>query len=248
VAYGAGVYRRRIELTAEDGRVVGELHDDFHHFRVVLTHDGTHILTAEGEAVRFPWSSCGRSPDALAAVVGAPLTDRVSGLGEHADIRANCTHLFDTAALGVAHAAAGRAHRVYEVAVPDRDAEWITRPTLDRDGERLLEWTVDRREILDPEPYAGVSLRQGFVEWADRTLDRETAEAAIVLRRASMISFGRAQDLDAHETAGELGDIMSGTCFTFTPGVMETSIRMKGSTREFPDAAPPTAAGSGSSG
>jgi len=83
------------------------------------------------------------------------------------------------------------------------------------------------------------------VEWAERTLVPDAAEAAIVLRRASLISFGRAQDLDTHETAGELGDIMSGTCFTFTPGVMETSVRMKGSTREFPDAPPPTTASGG---
>jgi len=240
VAYGAGVYRRRIDLRADDGRVTGELHDDFHHFRVVLTHDGSRVLSVEGEAVRYPWASCGRSPQALAPVVGAPLSTSLSALSDHADIRANCTHLFDTAALAVAHAAAGRDRRTYDMAVPDRDEDWITTPTLDRDGERVLDWTVDRQEVLAPEPYAGVSLRRGFVEWAERTLDPETAEAAIVLRRASLISFGRAQDLDLHETAGELGDIMSGTCFTFTPGVMETSVRMKGSTKEFPDSPPPT--------
>ena len=222
-----GAYRRRIRLErvsrGAGGDVIeGGLEDDFHHFRVRLTHDGNAVTGVEGEAVRYPWSSC--------ASAGEPIQELVTGTAE---ARQNCTHLFDLAQLAIAHAEAGRDHRQYDVIVPDRDDTMRSEPVLRRDGEVVLRWDVESRHIVGPDPFTGVSLRGGFVDWAREHLDADTAEAAIVLRRACMISMGRLMDLDVHDRADELGDIMLGTCHTFQPGVIETSVRMKGTTRDF---------------
>lgn len=225
-----GAYHRRIELSADATTVTADLEDDFHHFRVVLRHDGRRVVAVSGEALRFPWSACGQAPDELAALSGAPLSRRSTAIGEHLVARHNCTHLFDLAGLALAHAAAGRATRRYDVRVPDR-IEGRTHPTLQRDGRTLLAWDVEHFTVLGPPPFGGRSLRAGFLAWAEEALGTDTAEAAIVLRRACMIAYGRDTDLDRLDHAGQLLPLMSGTCFTFQPDRAPTATRMKGSTR-----------------
>jgi hypothetical protein len=217
-----GAYRRRIRLERVGDAVEGGLEDDFHHFRVTVSVEDGSVVAVEGEAVRYPWSSC--------ASATGPIEELAHGA---ADPKQNCTHLFDLAQLAIAHAASGRDSRQYDVLVPDRDEAMRTEPVLRRDGEVVLRWQVESRHIGGPDPFTGVSLRGGFADWAATTLDADTAEAAIVLRRACMISMGRLMDLDVHDRADELGEIMLGTCHTFQPGVIETSVRMKGSTRDY---------------
>ena len=107
--------------------------------------------------------------------------------------------------------------------------------TLWRDGVEILAWEIDGNEIAGPSPYGGVPLRGSFLSWASERLDVETAEAAIVLRRATAIAFGRAMDLDTVDRAAEL-PYMLGTCHTFSEGLIEVAVRQKGSTRDFTDA------------
>ena len=80
---------------------------------------------------------------------------------------------------------------------------------------------------------ASPRLRAGFLAWAEENLVDEEAEAAIVLRRACDISFGRAMDLDVYETAADLGEIMLGTCHAFQPSTIELGRRNKGQTVDF---------------
>jgi hypothetical protein len=225
-------YRRRIRLDATPGQVTGDLEDDFHHFRVVVTHDGTHVTSCEGEALRFPWTSCASADAPLRAVVGAPLTSRATALRGHTDPRANCTHLFDLTGLALAHAARGEATRQYDIVVPDR-VRGRTSPTIARDGTIVLAWDLAGSEIESPDPFTGVGLRGAFIAWAEATLDPETAEAATVLRRAAEISHGRDFDLDAYDRAIDVGPFMAGTCHTYQPGTMETALRVRGSTRSL---------------
>lgn len=226
-----GVYRRRIELVTTSPSVVeGELEDSFHHFRVSIAHEGGRVAAVDGEAVRHPWSTC---PDALAplrALVGAPITADATAHGEHADARSTCTHWFDLAGLAMAQAGAGRAHRRYDIVVGER-VQGRTTATLERDGDPVLDWEVDATSVLAPEPYAGQQMGRGFLAWANATLDPDTAEAAIVLRRACRTSLGLLMDLDDFATAADVGHDLDDTCHTFSVGVKDVALRMKGSTR-----------------
>ncbi len=232
--YGEGIYHRRIRLSSDSGLVTGELEDDFHHFRVHLRHDGEKVVEVLGEALRYPWTTCPGATTPLQALRGLRLASRVTAPAREHDPRAHCTHLFDLASLAFTHAAAGRDTRLYEIRIPDR-IENRTRPTLRRDGSEILAWTIEGRRITDPPPFAGRSLAKGFVSWADMELDPETAEAAIVLRRACGISLGRSFQLDTIPNANDLAPRTLGACYTFTPGVIEQGKRMLGSTLEFTD-------------
>jgi hypothetical protein len=227
------VYRRAFALVARTGRVVAEMEDDFHRFRVTLEHDGSRVTRVRGEALRYPWTECPHAATVLERLVGMALTTRSSAVAEHSDPRANCTHLFDIAALAVAHAAAGRSRRRYDVEVPDR-SDGRTRPRLRRDGLLLLDWEVDGTHVVAPEPFAGRALRGGgFLRFAEGELDPDLAEAALVLRRAFFIAQGRARDLDADANASVYLSVAAGSCYSFTPGIAERALRVRGMTRDF---------------
>jgi hypothetical protein len=214
--------------------VRGDLEDDFHRFGLTLHHDGARVTAVEGDAGRFPWTTCPSAVDPLRSVAGAPIARRLTELGEHVAARSNCTHLFDLAGLAIAHAARGSLEptRLYDIEIPDRE-RGRTSPQLSRDGQVLLRWDLEGTMISGPPPYDDIALRAGFLAWAEERLDEEEAEAAIVLRRACDISFGRAMDLDVYDTAADLGDIMLGTCHSFQPGTIEVALRNKGQTRDF---------------
>jgi Protein of unknown function (DUF2889) len=227
-----GAYRRRIELVTRSPSVVeGEVEDDFHHFRVSIAHEDGTVVAVDGETPRHPWSTC---PDALAplrALVGAPVTTDATAIGEHTDPRTTCTHWFDLAGLVIAQAGAGRDHRRYDIEIPDRDRKGRTTAHLARDGEPILDWDVGAQDVLGPDPYTGQAMGRGFLAWANATLDPDTAEAAIVLRRGCRTSLGLLMDLDDYERASEIGHGMENTCHTFSTSVMDVAFRMKGSTR-----------------
>lgn len=171
----------------------------------------------------------------LRALAGAELTTTLSALGGHGEARQNCTHLFDLSGLAIAHAARNNADvRTYDVSIPDRDGT-RTAPELWRDGEPVLRWDLAGRTIRGPAPFVDVSLRGGFLAWAEETFDADLAEAATILRRACDISLGRVMDLDVFETAEMLGDQVRGTCHSFQPEMMVKAVRVKGQTRDFTD-------------
>jgi hypothetical protein len=233
---GTGVYRRRIRLeTVAPGVVAAELEDDYHHFACTLEHDATQVTACRGEAIRYPWGTCPGATGLVAQLVGMPLAPSSIAVGGHAEVAEQCTHLFDLAGLAVAHAWSGRERRLYAMDVPERSGT-ITRPRLTRDGAPLLEWTVDGDTITEPVPFAGRSLRGGFMPWAEQTLGPDTAEAAIALRRATMISWGRAVRLDDVASAADLGPVLQGRCHTFSEAHVHDATRMVGSTLDFTDA------------
>ncbi len=205
---------------------------------MVLRHDGEHVSEVDGEAIRYPWTTCPGAVEPLRALMGMPLARSATAARSHTDVRMNCTHLFDLAGLAVAHAAAGREVRQYDATVPDR-RHGRTRAVLHRDGEPCLEWELDRQTITAPEPFAGVALRGSFLAWVQETFaDEDMAEAAGVLRRACEISFGRGVDLDAVGRASELGEMVVGSCHSFQPGTIDQAVRVKGTTLDFSVASP----------
>jgi len=242
--YPFGSYRRRIRMiiTADD-LVEAALEDDFHYFTVKLRHDGEHVTDVEGGARRWPWSTCPDAAGPLRSLEGMPLSDRCLAVGDHADPRLNCTHMFDLAGLAVAHAARGGSigtDRQYDVKVPYA-AQFGGRHDVQvwRDGELLHTWTLDGRDCIAPPPFSEVPWKGGFLRWADRAFAPEESEPVIVLRRACDIGMGRGMDLDGYETAKDLGAMMRGICYTNQPEQIPVAIRNKHSAKDFdsdPDA------------
>lgn len=246
-AFPHGSYRRRIRLVATDPRVVeGGLEDDFHHFEVTLRHDGRHVTRVEGRARRAPWSTCAEAVHVLREMEGMTLSTSSLAARRHTDPAANCTHLLDVAGLAVAHAARmveardAAAVRQYDVEIPfGAQSGGEVEVRLARDGVPLLAWTLDGRRCVRPSPYSEAPWAPGFVRWAEEQLDRDTAEAAVVLRRACEIGMGRGMDLDAYARADQLRGLMLGRCHTFGPATVHLATRAYGTIRDFdadPDA------------
>lgn len=131
---GPGMYRRRIRIrTIDEHRATGELEDDFHHFRVDITHDGSVVTAIDGIGYRGPWTTCLDAGVPLQEVVGTTLTTSPSALAA-IDARRNCTHMFDLAGLVVTHAARGASdkrrydpgERRYDIAITVPDADALT--------------------------------------------------------------------------------------------------------------------------
>ena len=232
-------YRRAVRLMTlppdDDGSpgVVADLDDDFHRFRVTLRHDGDRVVSVEGEGLRFPWTTCPDAANPLRTLVGAPLSPRPTAAAAHADPKANCTHMFDLAALAMAHAGAQRSGtRLYEAEIPRR-FDRKTRARLWRDRELVLDWMVDDHTgIVDTPPYSDAPWQGGFMQWVDANLDADAAEAAIVLRRAVTIGHGRGMDLDIYDRASDIAPMMIAVCYTFQPPQVEVALRHKGATRD----------------
>jgi hypothetical protein len=231
-------YRRRIRLVRmSPTQVWGGLEDDFHHFEVTLDHDGEHVTGLEMHAVRWPWATCPDAGVPLKALIGMALSDHCTAVAAVTDPRMNCTHQFDLAGLCVTHAVRGTETRQYDVELPPPH-EWTVTPRLWTDGELTLEWQLGvgktrTRELVSPAPFTEAPWRGGFMKWADATFPPEEAEAAIVLRRSCDIGMGRGMDLEAIPVALELGEIMTGICYSMQPDVMPVAFRNKGSIVDF---------------
>ena len=253
--FAHGSYRRRLRMVIAqpgpgegdpdaEGIVDGGLEDDFHYFTVRVVHDGATVREVTARAIRWPWTTCPAAADMLHALEGMELTPNCLAVGAIADPKQNCTHMFDLAGLCIAHAARGGSvgtTRQYDVEIPHQaQAGGHVAVYCERDGEPLLAWTLDGRQVVAPEPYASAPWRRGFFRWAEKTFDADAAEAAIVLRRSCDIGMGRGMDLDAVERADELERMMSGVCFTMQPEQIRVALRHKETIRDFdadPDAA-----------
>jgi hypothetical protein len=227
----AKTYRRRIRIEkASQGVVLGALEDTAHHVRVTLTFSGNTVTSVTGVAVRLPWATCPGAAAGLASLAGTELTTSLPRLRRLYDPRGNCTHFFDLAQLTMAHAASGRERRFYEVLA--RPEGGRTAASLTRDGETLLLWTIEGGRIVEPEQFAGVGLREGFVRWCEQQFDDDGAEAAFVLRRAAGMSGIANMDMDKYAVVAESG-IGPGVCYTSQPENIGVAFRNVGSGRDY---------------
>ncbi len=225
-----GVFRRRVEVVtrevAHGGLARCAIEDDFHHFRVALQAADGVITGVTTAALRSPNTLCEAAGGQLHKLIGMALAPASSAVLDQTDQFQQCTHQFDLAGLGVAALALKRPRRVYEVTIPDR-IEGFTVATIAVDGEPMLRWDVADMTIEAPLPYAGRSLGAGFTRFT-RSLDRDEAEAALVMRRALFVSRGRAVDFT---TLGNRGPV--GGCWAWQPERMETLRRLPENRRDF---------------
>lgn len=224
-------FRRRIQISSVVDGLQGEaravLEDDFHHFRVSVSHQGNIVTEVTGSAIRNPYITCPSASAQLASLISMPLNSVANSVTRVTDASLQCTHMLDLAGLAIAAAARGIRHRRYDIEVPRRVAG-LTLGTLHRDDVKLLEWAIEDSLILSPPPYAGINLREGMARWALTTLDEDEAEAALVLRRCMVISRGRERNLDL-----QLNALSTGNCFAQQPERAEKSLRIVGSTLDF---------------
>jgi hypothetical protein len=219
--------RRRIEIATRHGEARAVVEDDYHHFRVVVRHAAGVVTSVRADSPRHPFSACPLAADQLTDLVGMALDPASQAVYRRTDARHQCTHMLDLAGLAIAAASRKIGYRIYEAETPDR-LEGRTAPRLWRDGVLVMAWDVEDDAIVGPEPYAGLSLGQGFAGWVRDNLAQNMAEAALVLRRAVTIAVGRTRALDELETADSWG-----RCFTTQPERAPSALRIKGSTRDF---------------
>lgn len=217
--------------------MLGGLEDDQHYFTVRVEHDRQRVTAITSESVRAPWTTCPAAGAELQALVGVPLSDRCLEVAGHTRSDRHCTHQLDVAALAVAHAArvvgGGAPRRQYDVVVPFGllDGERHT-VTLERDGERLLAWELEGGRIVAPPPWTDVE--GGFARWADATFDADTAEAAIVLKRAIGIGMSRGMDLDSYATLADMPGLRP-VCWSMQPERAPVALRNRGLIRDYDD-------------
>jgi hypothetical protein len=226
----APAFRRAILVQIEDRRINAELEDDFHRFGVTLHHDGAVLTAVEGRAARFPWTTCPEAPDALTALVGAPLAPDPTLLYRHTDPRAQCTHLFELAVVALSQAGQAPGERLFEAAVSDPD-EGPRRAELCIDGASVAGWDLMGDEITGPPPYAGRPV-SAFTSQAISAEDPETALHLLILRRVALTAHGRRIDVDAYATAAAMG--RSPQCYSLQPENAVRGKRVLGSHLDWP--------------
>lgn len=215
---------RSIKARAGRDETRAVLHDDFHHFRLRLRHDGAVVLALTSEMLRGPYSLCPRAGEQLMQLAGHPLSGSVAGLA----LRMQCTHQFELAAVAMAASARGR-DCDYELGVVVEGAEnfsgWIA-----RDGRRLLDCRIDQDRFTAPGAFAGQPLGAGFTGWATAQLAPDLAEAALLLRRGVILARAR-RHLPRLDALGHAPP--TGNCWVQQPAMAEQARRHYGVVRDF---------------
>ncbi|MFC4595752.1 hypothetical protein [Sphingobium tyrosinilyticum] len=208
-------YRRRILIEPAAGHVTAELEDDYHRMLVTLRHENGLVTGVTSFMKRSPWTSC---PGAIAQLEQTFTGQPLAAFAARGEKTRNCTHLYDLAQFAAAHANAD-SPVAYDIHVCDPDLG-LRVASLDRNGKRLFDWTLDANGFVAPHEIAGKSVYDinGWIA----TLDSPDREAARILRWASMVANGRQMDIPAHSLADRFP---LGTCFTFQPDVAANSRR-----------------------
>lgn len=231
-----GVFRRLIDLKTHDERtVVAWLEDDYHHFGLTLTHNGSLITGLRASAPRHPWTGCPGAAQPLLELVGKPLFGRCEDIGKQTDMRRQCTHLVELAGLLSVHAFHRRDHRRYEAALFRPDSvqpgrSECLRSTLYCDGIEVMAWELENRTVSSPQRFVGRTVDDGLRAWA-AGLDEVEAEYAYVLRRAAFVGLGRRIRMTRAHVADEMP--LGAVCHNYQPQHRKTSVRLLDSIRKF---------------
>jgi hypothetical protein len=225
---------RTILIAVGAAEARGVLHDDFHHFRVSLKHDGETVRAVTAQTRRGPYSLCSRAGKELAMLEGLSLSGRIGDTNAAVSARLQCTHQLDLAGLVIAAAARGAGRR-YGVSVSVAGEERFAGLVM-RDGEEVLAWQVQAGHIVDPGPFAGRSIGAGFAGWVADELPDDLGEAALVLRRCCVLARSRRHipRLDSMTSAP-----LTGNCWVQQPGSAERAKRLRGVVRDYSAGAVP---------
>ncbi|HEX7875278.1 MAG TPA: hypothetical protein VF489_01705 [Sphingobium sp.] len=216
-------FRRRILIEPAPGRVVAELEDDYHRMVVTLEHEGGVVSRVSSEMKRGPWTTC---PGAMAQLEQTFADVSLAEFVRRGGKAQNCTHLYDLAIFGAAHAD-DRAAVAYDIFVTDpvdgkRDAK------LWRDGALVLHWVMEGDRFLAPAALAGRTMKD-LGDWI-AAQDKTGAEAGRILRWACILAYGRAMDMPAGLSATAFP---GASCYTFQPERAQVATRRPGADIDF---------------
>jgi hypothetical protein len=224
------IYRRAIRLVNSGNRAEAEMEDDFHHFRVWLRHEQSRIVASGAEGIRFPWTTCGSE---AAGVVNRLKGFKLESLATQLSTKQRyeyCTHMFDLAELAVVHASRDEELRRYDIAVevvPERGA---VRAELSCAQNTSMTWELCNQVILAPDPFTNIPINE-LKQWVQENLDVEAAEAALILRRAVHVSFGKIYDWSYAKNAAQMN--LPPTCYTFSPSRAGRALAIQDHARDF---------------
>lgn len=227
VAAGPGIFRRTVIADASARRVNAAIEDDFHHYEILLEHDGAAVTAIEARSHRTPWTTCHKAEAQLDQLLGQKINIRPTGLP---DPHFQCTHMFELAVVAIAQAVRGGRRR-YDVAVPWRELEGAGTASLLRNGRPLLEWDFEGDILTAPSSVAGKNLR-ALIKDMDRAIDDDMFEAVCVLRRSIHVSGGRSVPFETYASAADIPHAL-GACFIFQPERVAQALKNPGSRRDF---------------
>lgn len=231
--FGSGVSRRRIRLTGEPGRVLGELEDNPHGMRCTIEHDGRKVTAVASEFIRIPLTTCLSAGEPLKEIVGTPVGSDFSTFFRGGRARLNCTHMFDLAWLATAHAARGEIVRDYEIEVPDEIGGVPICARLRMNGNLLLEWIISKAVIQSPEALRGRHLFQGFTSWAVAHHEGDALEALMVLQKGCFVAQARRFSAPPGALGAAEKAVNTGLCHGFAAERIDVATRFGDNMRDF---------------
>lgn len=233
--YGNGTFRRRILFSSVAGTVHAALEDDFHGFRLILSHNGSVVTGIQAETLRIPGSTCSEAPDLLQRFVGRELTGNRVQFRQYEDARMHCTHLHDLLWLASAHALRPLGPRQYDVILPDA-VDSSCEAEVRIDGVTTHRWVIDMQSVIAPVEHAGLPLQQGFARWAADAFVGDALEAAVVLQMGIFVGRARRLDVEALRKNFPEGDMrQAAVCYSFQPEARLRYVPTLGAVREFSD-------------
>ena len=199
-----------------------------------LHHADGIVTDIDARTIRIPTTACPGATLVLRELIGLPLSTPRGMLYETARVRRNCTHLFDLAALAIAHAARPvGSERVYDAAVPDETDRPVA-VTVACNGELIHRWLVREHRIIEPASFAGNPVLGGFARWANEAFDEDAFEAALVLARTCFIAVGAAHLTEAWTGLPlRLNDRRAGVCHAYAPENLDNNRYVGGGRRDF---------------
>jgi hypothetical protein len=220
-------YARRIDVRTSPGRVVAEMEDYVHHFRVELEHADGVVTRAVGTGVRVPWTTCPLGAAGVARLAGAKVGPDTGDTWVGSDRTDQCTHVIDLAAVAVAHADRPSLRYLARVSPGGGPRR---RAVLSADNEPVLVWELED-DLVTSGLFTGLRVRSSQLKQRMRELpDADQREHVAILRRACHIAPSRMVDLDDYQVADQIG-IIDSSCLTLQPSVAPTSRRVRGSAR-----------------
>ncbi len=235
--YGKGIFRRRIRLTKGEGFVLGELEDNSHAFKSTLYHDDHKVTDVQGEAIRYPMSTCPGAIEPLRKIIGMTLGQAAGELANKLKPRSQCTHLFDLTVLAYRHLQRDAAQCTYDIQMNDEDgAEQVLQ--VYREGVSVLEWTVKQWRIVAPEFLAGNTISQGFSKWLETVWsgNEQQKEYAWLAQKGYLVSQARMFDINKLGGTREfVNPSMVGICHTYSEEQIEHAVHSHDSFIDFTD-------------
>jgi hypothetical protein len=192
------------------------LRDGIHSMWVIVRHDGHHLTDIRGRSIDYPWTTCPEATHMLDALIGADIqAERASSV----DQSAQCTHLLDLARLTIGHIGRReRLHYRFTVEWDDRDGQELLAARAERNGTTVLCWLLSDYVVQHPPSFAGHRVDGRAILPASCRSDRDTLEAAMLLRRAVKTFRGRDRAAKmAQDIAPADRGWMANACYTFRP-------------------------------